>query len=143
MASTLATRRNELIERVAQDLVARVEGATGLLLAAFARRYFAHVAPEDLLDDDTENLAGLVLAHFSFARERASGEPLVRVYNPVYDEHGWTSTHTVLDIVVDDMPFLVDSVTIALNRQGLTVHRLIHPVMRIVRDDSGQVESIG
>ncbi len=142
MATTLAALKNELIERVAQELLARVAGEPGAVLAEFARQYFAHTAPEDLLEDDTENLAGLVLAHFSFGRERASGEALVRVYNPVYDEHGWTSTHTVLDVVVDDMPFLVDSVTIALNRHGLTVHRLIHPVVRVVRDESGQIAAI-
>ncbi|HEY5632415.1 MAG TPA: NAD-glutamate dehydrogenase [Burkholderiaceae bacterium] len=142
MTSTNAAQKNELVDGVAADLAGRVRGAPGETAAEFARQYFAHVALEDLLIDDAENLAGLALAHLNFGRERAAGAPLVRVYNPVYDEHGWASTHTVLEVVVDDMPFLVDSVTIALNRLGLTVHRLIHPVVRLERDASHLISRI-
>ncbi len=54
----------------------------------------------------------------------------MRVFNPRLDENGWESAHTVVEIVGDDMPFLVDSVTMEINRQGLTLHLIIHPVMR-------------
>ena len=44
------------------------------------------------------------------------GQAKVRVYNPQIEQHGWQSTHTVVEVVTDDMPFLVDSVSMALNR---------------------------
>ncbi len=142
MTSTLAARKAELVDRIAAEVAARVHGATGEVAAAFARRYFMHVAPEDLLDDDAENLAGAVLSHWSFARQRKPGTAAIRVINPSYDEHGWSSTHTVLEIVCDDMPFLVDSVTMALNRSGLTVQRLFHPMMPLRRDAEGVLEAL-
>ncbi len=142
MTTTLAQRKAELVERIATEVSGRVHGATGELAADFSRRYFRHVAPEDLLDDDAENLAGAVLSHWSFARQRQPGTPSIRVFNPNYDEHGWSSTHTVLEIVVDDMPFLVDSVTMALNRNGLTVQRLFHPMMPVRRDADGALQQI-
>jgi len=43
----------------------------------------------------------------------------VRAYNPTREQHGWQSTHTVVEIVNDDMPFLVDSVAMELNRQQI------------------------
>jgi len=55
----------------------------------------------------------------------------------VRERDGWASTHTVVEIVNDDMPFLVDSVTMEVNRQGLTLHLLVHPVLRIEREDKG------
>ena len=61
----------------------------------------------------------------------ASGEPgeaLVRVYNPTYEQHGWQSPHTAIDIVSDDMPFLVDSVSMELSRREAGIHVLVHPV---------------
>ena len=61
----------------------------------------------------------------------AGGAPKLRVYNPRLDEHGWQSTHTVIEIVNDDMPFLVDSVTMEVNRQGLTLHLIVHPVLTV------------
>ena len=57
----------------------------------------------------------------------------------VLDEHGWQSTHTVIEIVNDDMPFLVDSMIMEVNRQGLTLHLILHPVLRVRRDDTGNL----
>ena len=63
------------------------------------------------------------------------GTPKVRVYNPRFEEHGWQSTHTAVEIVTDDMPFLIDSVSMELNRRGFGVHLIIHPVLGVRRDD--------
>jgi glutamate dehydrogenase len=79
------------------------------------------------------------VAHWNLAQQRAPGEAKVRVYNPVFEQHGWQSPHTVIEIVSDDMPFIVDSVTMDLNRRGYGIHLVIHPVMRIRRDASGHV----
>ena len=64
---------------------------------------------------------------------RSAGEPRLRVYNPTLEEHGWQSTHTVVEIVNDDMPFLVDSVSMALNRRRLAIHLILHPVIAVRR----------
>ncbi|MGI9451219.1 MAG: NAD-glutamate dehydrogenase, partial [Geminicoccaceae bacterium] len=77
-----------------------------------------------------------------FGEYRAPGEAKVRVYNPQIEQHGWQSTHTSIEIVTDDMPFLVDSVTMAMNRLGLIVHLIIHPVLPIVRTDEGLLTHI-
>src|SRR5438445_10471824 len=54
----------------------------------------------------------------------------------------WSSDVCSSDLVSDDMPFLVDSVTMEVNRQGLTLHLLIHPVLRALRDAKGELLSI-
>ena len=61
----------------------------------------------------------------------------MRVFNPTIEEHGWQSTHTIVEIVNDDMPFLVDSVTMEVNRHGLTLHLIIHPIVAVTRDADG------
>jgi glutamate dehydrogenase len=88
------------------------------------------------------DLYGAALAHLKFARRYSVGAPKIRVYNPVFAEHGWQSTHTVVEIVNDDMPFLVDSVAMEANRLGLTLHLVIHPVVRVRRDDTGNLIEI-
>ena len=67
----------------------------------------------------------------------------MRVYNPRLEQHGWQSTHTVVEIVNDDMPFLVDSVSIELNRHGLGIHLIIHPVLAVRRDSAGRLQDLG
>ena len=77
------------------------------------------------------DLQGAAAAHLAFGKKLLRRKRKVRVYNPVREQHGWASTHTVIEIVNDDMPFLVDSVTMEVNRQGLTLHLVIHPVLRV------------
>src|SRR4030095_10611592 len=71
------------------------------------------------------------------ARRRQPGEVKVRVYSPRFEEHGWRSKHSIVEIVTDDMPFLVDSVAMELNRNGLVIHLPIHPVIAVRRDEAG------
>ena len=51
--------------------------------------------------------------------------------------HGWHSSRTVIEVVTDDMPFLVDSLTAELNYQGVTVHLVIHPIFSVTRNARG------
>ncbi len=105
------------------------------LIAAF----YANVAPEDVLSREAEQLYGAAMALFAFARQRPPGRPKLRLYQPQADEHGWDCPHSVIEIVNDDMPFLVDSVTAALGRRGIAVHLLVHPILPARRDASGRL----
>src|SRR6266508_3420486 len=108
----------------------------------FVNEYFQQVAPEDLMERRADDLYGAALSHWNFARKREPGKPKLRVFNPTVEEHGWQSTHTVIEIVNDDMPFLVDSVTMEVNRHGLTLHLIIHPIMLARRRADGGVEEM-
>ncbi|MFN7085972.1 MAG: NAD-glutamate dehydrogenase [Burkholderiales bacterium] len=105
----------------------------------FVVQYYAQVDPEDLAERSAADLYGAALSHLGFARKRQAGRPRIRAINPALDEHGWQSPHTVIEIVNDDMPFLVDSVTMAVNRRGLTLHLLIHPIVRVTRNADGEL----
>src|SRR5439155_18888597 len=93
----------------------------------FVRRYYEHVAEDDLLERSVLDLYGAALAQWNLIQERRPSETKVHVYNPRFEEHGWASTHTVIEIVGDDMPFLVDSVGMELTRRGSAIHLFIHP----------------
>src|SRR5207247_689355 len=113
-----------------------------VLIEEFARLYYAEVDPEELAARAPLDLKGAAAAHLAFGRKFTAGQARIRAYNPVSGQHGWQSTHTAIEIVSDDMPFLVDSVTMEVNRQGLTLHLLIHPVLRALRDAKGWLLSI-
>ncbi len=105
-------------------------------------RYYGQVDPEDLDERQPADLYGAALSHWSFARKREPGRAKVRVFNPTLEEHGWQSTHTIIEIVNDDMPFLVDSVTMEANRHGLTLHLIVHPLLAVVRDAGGALTGL-
>ena len=110
-------------------------------LADLLRTYYRHVPAEEL-DDDPADLAGALRAHRALARQRPVGRPLVRLVNPTAAEHGWTSAATALQTVTDDMPFLVDSMIAELGRNGAEVQRIIHPIVVVRRDVSGELREV-
>lgn len=142
MINTPEEKKAQLIDRLVSALAERVAEPQRAMVQAFAQQYYAWVPPEDLLDNDLEDLYGAALSHWNFSRQRQPGVAAIRIYNPNFEIHGWRSTHTVIEIVTDDMPFLVDSVTMELNRHGLTVHRIIHPLMRVERDQAGRLQRV-
>ena len=115
----------------------RLKGEQRGPLERFVARYFGQVDPEDLDERAPADLYGAALSHWNFARRREPGRAKVRVFNPSIEEHGWQSTHTIIEIVNDDMPFLVDSVTMEVNRHGLTLHLIVHPIVAVVREADG------
>jgi glutamate dehydrogenase len=118
-----------LREQLGEEEVAQAE--------PFVRQYYRWVSPEDLAERTPLDAYGAAFSHFNLARERTPGTPKVRVYNPQFEVDGWQSTHTAVEIVTDDMPFLIDSVTMELSRRGYGVHLVIHPVMNTRRDQDG------
>lgn len=112
------------------------------LLEPFVRLYYDGVDPEELAARTPADRQGAAAAHLEFGRRFSGGEAKLRAYNPARERDGWASTHTLIEIVNDDMPFLVDSVTMEVNRQGLTLHLVIHPVLRTRRDANGELISV-
>jgi glutamate dehydrogenase len=106
---------------------------------AFLQRYYLHTAPEDLTDRDPVDVFGAAVSHYRLAESRPQGTANVRVHTPTVEENGWTCTHSVVEVVTDDMPFLVDSVTNELTRQGRGIHVVIHPQVVVRRDVTGKL----
>jgi glutamate dehydrogenase len=89
-----------------------------------------------------EELAALALSQREFASQRPVGTVNVRVFNPDREQHGWQSQHTVVEIVTDDMSFLVDSVLAALGGFDRGVHIIMHPQLTVRRSAMGQLEAV-
>ena len=120
---------SELIESVCERVRERVAPDEVEEAEAFVRAYYKGAPAEDLRGREPVDLYGAALSHWTFGRERDAGTALVRVYNPTFEQHGWQSPHTAIDIVSDDMPFLVDSVSMELSRREAGIHVLVHPVI--------------
>ncbi len=108
----------------------------------FLSQYVADVPVEDLEGRSTEVMAKIALSHLDFGAVRRRGQVKIRVYNPTEEEHGYSSPYTFIEMINDDMPFLVNSITAAVNRHELSVHITVHPIIRVLRDSKGKLESV-
>ena len=132
----------ELIDGLSACVAERLAGESPAAYAEFVRQYYHWVPAKDLADRNPLDLCGAVVAHWRTAKRRLPGEAKVNVYNPDLERDGWHSPYTVVEIVSDDMPFIVDSVTMELNRQGYGIELIIHPVIRVVRDAEGELTEV-
>jgi len=139
MTIAIPVARQKLIERIATSSRRLRKRADPLPADEFIRQYYHGVAEEDLAEYRSEELAAAALAHLRFGSVRKPSQPLVRIYNAEEARDGWTSRHTVLEVVVEDMPFLVDSLGMVLTQAGLTIHMMVHPVLAVRRDRSGRL----
>jgi glutamate dehydrogenase len=128
-----------LIDTVCARLRGRLSGDDAARAESFARQYYRWVAPEDIAERSEEALCGAALSHFDLARVRAPDTTKIRIYNPELEADGWEGPHTAVEIVTDDVPFLIDSVGMELNARGFGVHLIIHPVIRVRRDEEGRL----
>ncbi len=139
MAVKVGDREAELIDSVCQRVREELPKGQASPAEAFVRQYYHWVPDEDLRHRTQEDLFGAAMAHWRLALERQPGEAKVRVYNPDPERDGWSSRHTVLEVVSDDMPFIVDSVQMELSREGFTIDLVIHPVIRVRRDSEHRI----
>ena len=129
-----------------KQVIGIVKKSSGADKAKMAELYveqcFRRVPFEEMATGSPETLAAIVNGQLDFLKKRAPEEILLRVFNPVLEKDGWESTHTIVEAVNADIPFLVDSAALALSEMELGIHLIIHPVIRISRDENGLLQSV-
>jgi glutamate dehydrogenase len=129
--------KRDLIDKALRLLVERQPADHAEDAASFLRQFYDTVPPADIANLEPDQIYGAAMALLGYMRRRRPGTPSIRVFNPRIDAHGWQGDHTVIEVVNDDMPFLVDSVTTALANLDLQVIMLIHPILHLRRDAEG------
>src|ERR1700754_1930716 len=142
MAVKAADLESELIDGICERVRRKLASDRVAPCESFIRQFYHWVPAVDLGDRSEIDLYGAAIAEWNLAQQRAPGETKVNVYNPDFEQNGWQSPHTVIEIISDDMPFIVDSVTMDLSRKGYGIHLVIHPVVRVRRDEAGHIVDV-
>ncbi len=110
----------------------------------YLHAYYRHVAPDDLTAIGPQRAAAVAAEHARLGAHRPQGKPLVCVRVPAEpaDHAAFDPDRAVVDIVTDDMPFLVDSVTMGLSRNKLEIGLIVHPQLRVSRDVTGTLRKV-
>ncbi|MBV7551780.1 NAD-glutamate dehydrogenase [Pseudomonas sp. PDM28] len=111
-------------------------------VALFAEQFFGIISLDELTQRRLSDLAGCTLSAWRLLERFDHAQPQVRVFNPDYERHGWQSTHTAVEVLHHDLPFLVDSVRTELNRRGYSIHTLQTTVLSVRRGSKGELLEI-
>jgi len=110
------------------------------LLLALVPRYFLSSAVEDLKERPIPELGAIILSHWKFIYERGLNEAKICVFNPDQEQDGWQAKHTIIQISHDDIPFLVDTARMVVNRYGYQIHFIVHfGGMKVKRDQRHRI----
>jgi len=143
MTSGHGSNVDSVVERVVEHACATLPDRPDL--EPCLRQYFAHVEKADLLERRVPDLFAMALDHLRVGADWRPDTVTVRVANPRLEIDGWESGHTIVQIIADDVPFLVDTVTMELSRLGVGIYLVLHPILcrhsenahfEVAKDDS-------
>ena len=132
MALTEESRKEDLIGKAASMVREAGKKDNTPEAEEFVRQFYSNVPPNDILTTEPKDLYHAALSIWALARQRRAEEVKLKIFNPDPRKHGWSTSHTVVEIINDDMPFLVDSVTseCSASHGRRRFYLVIHPIVR-------------
>ncbi|KGK16935.1 NAD-glutamate dehydrogenase [Vibrio navarrensis] len=131
-----------LLEKVYQLIQDKLELSHQPLVTKLAQHLFSNMSNDDLIQRNESDLYGAVVSLWHHINEKKPEEISVRVFNPTVSRQGWQSTHTIVEVVIPDSPFLVDSIKMTLSRLDLSCHLMLNNPTQITRDSKGAVTEV-
>lgn len=112
------------------------------LLAQFIQVYYRALHKETADEINDMDLAGMALHHFTLLKQYDGSKPRLCLLNPQAEEQHFHSSHTIIQIVAYDRSFLIDTLSMCIEAQGIDVHKIYNTILDIKRDDEGQIIAI-
>ncbi|MBT4885529.1 MAG: NAD-glutamate dehydrogenase [Legionellales bacterium] len=139
----VSAKRQEIIKSVVSYAEKTLDGEKEQSFIGFLEEYYHNFSFEDIQNKSEENLFGAAISHWRLAQKKQPRQKKVDVFNPNIEHYGWESSHTVIHLVTDDMPFMVDSIKMELTRLGCNLHVIANLAGVVVnRDASGNIKKI-
>lgn len=107
----------------------------------FSRVFFTRYPLDELQGRHVSDVFGMVYHAWRFAQTYDRQQPKIQVFNPNLEEHGWLCPHSLVMVLQRDMPFLVDSIRMELNRRNIAIHAIKSTVMAVSRDSKDQLSA--
>jgi glutamate dehydrogenase len=141
--STVTTASAAVVDEMADDIRRLAEPADGELAVQFARLFLAHAPPAFFADRSRGTLAALVVSALAHLQQSGPHAANVAVVQPKDEVSSWPGTATVIRASVSERPFVVDSIREYLRLREMPIERLLHPVLRVIRDGAGRITALG
>jgi glutamate dehydrogenase len=143
MRESNESQRISILDQLEEHNSKEAPKKTASDLWRFMRQFYSSISTEDLGQRTVEELYVSALSFYQFLAKRGQEEVKLRLFNPTIEKDQWQSTHTIIELCVKDMQFVVDSVRMAINKHGLLVHLVVHSgCFYFDRDKKGQLTRV-
>lgn len=131
-----------LLERVFSLINQNIDEKQSPKIIQFAQLLLKNMSFSDLDGRSDSDLYGAILSLWRLLESKKQESSVIKVFNPELSKHGWQSSHTIIEIIINDMPFLVDSIRMAINRLDINSHLFLNAPMEISREDNGELSEL-
>ncbi len=135
-------RTQEILDQIVKAIKLKVPSKLRKAAQTFTEIFYANVSFEDLTESSLESLITTVYEMWNFSLSRSPEQTKIRNFVEKKEIKGNLVSQTIIEIVNANMPFLVDSVTGAINSLGYSIHLVIHPVMQVERDEAHMLQAV-
>lgn len=142
MESGLVTANDkaQFQEQIASHIDRVMEGGAPEGVSPFTELFYENSPLDELRGYRLQDLFGISFSWWNFIQKRKPKSPSIRVFNPSFEEDGWLCPHTVVAVLQEDMPFLVDSIRIEMNRRDIDIHAVKSVIFDVERDAKGNLK---
>ena len=130
-----------IISRVINFANSHNKKYSGDLLNEYIKIFYLQSVGKDFIGYSDEDLFNLAFLSFEFFSQKPVNNFKIRLSNPNKNQNGFDCNYTIVDIINDDMPFLVDSVVMQFDNCGIEIKNILHPILTAKRSADGKIIS--
>ncbi len=108
-------------------------------LKIFTKLFYSKITNDDFLNQDYDYLYHIVKSSFDFLQIRQEEQNKINIFTPQEDSN-LGDKYSIIELVAKDTPFIVDSITAEITKQGYAVERIINRVICLERDSKGRLK---
>ena len=139
MAKKIVRQRNNPLNKIFKEAEKSLKPHEMKNFKPYINMFYSELSKTDLIKHPPIELFNRAHHAWLHSKERKSNTPSIQVFNPILSMHGFKSNNTVIEVITEDMPFVVSSISSALNDEGLTVHFLVHPTIYVRRSEDFKI----
>ncbi|MDA7746774.1 NAD-glutamate dehydrogenase [Psychromonas sp.] len=135
-------QKSDILEQIFTQLKAHFPVQEQPLLQNFINAIYRDVNIVDLATITPDDLAGLTVSLWREVNEWSGETAKIKVFNPDVEQDEWQSTHTIISVLSRNIPFVIDTLKIILNKKNIKLHRIFYSEIHCERSESGKLEKL-
>lgn len=126
MVDELKEKRIKLLGKLKKIINEKLSKKEALLVHEFVNQYYLSISNEDLVSKDVNDIFSSLISQWNFISNRKKNQTKIKIFNPSIKRDNWESEHTIIELVCDHLPFLINSIRMELNRLELDIHLMVY-----------------
>ena len=135
-------QKTDILEQIFTQLKTHFPVRDQPLLQSFIAGIYRDVSIVDLATIKPDDLAGLTVSLWREVHLWKGQIAKVKVFNPDVEQEEWQSTHSIITVLSRNIPFVIDTIKIILNKSQIKLHRIFYSEISSERNASGKLKEL-